>query len=142
MNPLQETLRRACTNFGTQAPTLYKAVIEKGKGFDSFANHDLELMTAKECFSNAITISIEHGLTYVEGFVMSEQLSIPIHHAWCVDLNDDIVEITLRLRPGDTYWYAGIEVEYPLQWLQKHYGIFEATDFIESLGYPSTKWIK
>lgn len=41
--------------------------------------------TPKECFSNAVDLSLSNGLTYVEGYAMRPAMGIPIHHAWCED---------------------------------------------------------
>lgn len=84
-----------------------------------FGNHHLvpdqppaiELMEPKQCFSNASAQVIHRRglgleLRYVEGFVISPRVAIPIHHAWVLE-NDRVVDPTLGWRPQATY--LGVE---------------------------------
>jgi hypothetical protein len=49
----------------------------------------------KECFSNAGRLALSHSnLTYCEGYACRDGLLIPIHHAWCLDDKDRVVDIT------------------------------------------------
>lgn len=71
------------------------------------------------CFENAgeIVLSMLGDYDYVEGFVISDNLAILIHHAWIVDNSTgDIYETTLDLnsthRKGHNYHYAGIRMDY------------------------------
>ena len=46
----------------------------------------------KWCFGNAQRLALHSKtLRYVEGYAMSV---IPIHHAWCVDANDRVIDVT------------------------------------------------
>lgn len=59
-------------------------------------------LTPKACFANAQYMSqlSERGLRYVEGYAVC---IIPVHHAWCVDENDNVVEVTWK-EPGVAYF--------------------------------------
>lgn len=43
------------------------------------------------CFRNAAMYAIDHKLRYVEGYAVS---IIPVHHAWCADKDDNVIEVT------------------------------------------------
>jgi len=52
------------------------------------------MMTPKQCFDNAYWLASSRvGLRYVEGYATSV---IPILHAWCVDGNDQVIDLTWR----------------------------------------------
>jgi len=48
----------------------------------------------KQCFYNAQTM-MSYGFSYAEGYVVSDDLPIPIHHGWNV-LNGKPVDLTLQ----------------------------------------------
>lgn len=51
----------------------------------------------RACFANSVLGAILHrDLRYVEGFAYAG--TIPIHHAWCVDQNDVVVDFTWQER--------------------------------------------
>lgn len=55
----------------------------------------------RQCFRNAYLLSTQNDhLTYVEGFAMS---FIPIHHAWTVDWDGNVVDNTWD-EPGSAYY--------------------------------------
>ena len=67
----------------------------------------------KQCFQNAYREADEGGIfTYCEGFAMSANLPIPIHHAWLVNMRGKIYDPTLR--DAHLYEYLGITVSYPV----------------------------
>lgn len=121
---------------------LYRAVMEKGQVFEgaTYLQHP-HFSTPKECFTNAIHILAEglEGASYCEGYVVSPDVPILIHHAWIVQ-EGRVIEPTLTEREGSVY--MGIVIPDVMDWLGDHYGIFDASDFIESLGYKSTRWLK
>jgi hypothetical protein len=47
----------------------------------------------KECFNNAMNVSIYHDIRYVEGFALSPKL-IPVAHAWCLDKDGRVIDVT------------------------------------------------
>jgi hypothetical protein len=49
-------------------------------------------MTPKFCFHNSMWLALnQQNLVYVEGFALIEKLSLPIHHAWCVEIGSNKV---------------------------------------------------
>jgi hypothetical protein len=68
----------------------------------------------KQCFSNAYSWVLAHpDSTYCEGYAQSEDIPIPIHHAWVLDGEGELAETTLR-RSEDaavSYDYFGIAFE-------------------------------
>jgi len=55
--------------------------------------------TDKQCFANANHLAANRLWTYVEGYGTSY---IPCHHAWCVDDDGNVVEVTWR-NSGSSY---------------------------------------
>jgi hypothetical protein len=67
-------------------------------------------LTPKACFANCQFFSSSEKrrkLKYVEGYALS---IIPVHHAWCADEDDNVVECTWT-EPGRAYY--GIEFKPP-----------------------------
>jgi len=59
-----------------------------------------ERRTPQECFRNAFLLAgedrgIELGLVYCEGFVLSSDIPILIHHGWCVTPDGQVIDPTL-----------------------------------------------
>ena len=49
-------------------------------------------MIPKYCFHNSICLALKRkNLVYVEGYALIEKLSLPIHHAWCVEIGSNKV---------------------------------------------------
>jgi hypothetical protein len=65
--------------------------------------------TPKECYANAANFvlrrSTKKPATYVEGFVISNKLPIPILHAWVSMSGDDAMDLTLD---AENYQYFGV----------------------------------
>lgn len=64
----------------------------------------------KECYYNSAQLTLAHPerYDYVEGFVASDTIPLPIHHGWLWDREREIVvEPTLRRKPGEKLWYLG-----------------------------------
>ena len=62
---------------------------------------------AKACFYNAFMLAQKTGLRYVEGVAIGNiRLNYPVHHAWCVDDDDCVVDATWA-NPGLAYF--GVE---------------------------------
>jgi hypothetical protein len=58
------------------------------------------------CFGNAIVAAIIYGLPYVEGYAASiPNPMLPIHHAWNVDAEGNVVDTTWRWGAA----YLGVE---------------------------------
>lgn len=55
------------------------------------------------CFRNAALFAMEHRLPYVEGYATS---IIPVHHAWCLDHDGRVLELTWKELGKD---YFGVQ---------------------------------
>jgi len=69
-------------------------------------------MPAQQCFRNAFLLIDRHpdlGLTYCEGYVMLPEIALPIHHAWCIDAENRVVDPTLRTPEQNAYF--GVPVD-------------------------------
>jgi hypothetical protein len=50
----------------------------------------------KRCFANtAQMLKRARGLTYVEGFVSSPRVPFPVHHAWAINADNEVIDTTL-----------------------------------------------
>jgi hypothetical protein len=68
------------------------------------------LGTIKQCYSNATHLVLNRkGLRYVEGYVIRGDLPIPIHHAWAIDADDQVIDVTLR-GADDRCHYCGVVI--------------------------------
>lgn len=48
----------------------------------------------KMCFGNAITTGVLEDLRYVEGYAMHAKLPMPVHHAWNLDSDGQVIDVT------------------------------------------------
>ena len=95
MNATLDYLNAIASFHGGNAQT--KFLLEHGRAFDIDARtFKGRRMTIRECFSNATKmVWRDPALTYVEGFVCS---IIPIHHAWVMRPDGEIIDPTLRIK--------------------------------------------
>lgn len=56
-----------------------------------------------ECFKNAAEAAIFERFTYVEGFAARASLAIPIHHAWVLDAEGRVIDLTWKRAEECTY---------------------------------------
>lgn len=82
--------------------------------------------TPRECYRNAGMLALEHSdLVYVEGLANNSVL--PVSHAWCVDLQGNVIDNTWTTTDQTTYF--GVPVQ--TQALEEHisqtgyWGLFE-----------------
>lgn len=55
------------------------------------------------CYANCQELVLKNrSLTYVEGYAMAQDVSIPLHHAWLVDANGYVIDPTWET-PGCCY---------------------------------------
>lgn len=60
------------------------------------------------CFDNAAEVTAEYGLRYVEGFATTPMSGMPIHHAWNLDAEGRVVDVTWSVTGLS---YRGIEFD-------------------------------
>lgn len=115
----------AAKRFGHHPPLVEQFLLDHAREFEANPRPAwVEQMTPKMCFMNCFLLVDEQRsgllgedvpeLTYCEGFVFSSGLPIPIHHAWCIQPDDTLIEPTLQQRPDETVTYFGIEVPFDL----------------------------
>ena len=99
------TMTEAFKELGAEK-TLYGFVLEHGIEYTE-VRHAEDLGTPKECYSNAAR-SLINGVdvTYVEGYIISEDLPIPILHAWLVDAEGVVIETTLARDLDKTHYFG------------------------------------
>jgi hypothetical protein len=52
--------------------------------------------TPKMCFANtAALVRRALGLTYVEGYVATSRVMFPVHHAWAINADNEVIDPTL-----------------------------------------------
>jgi hypothetical protein len=68
-------------------------------------------MVPKRCFSNAarVVAASRGGLDYCEGFVMSRNVGLAVHHAWAVDRQTGAVVDPTLAEPGRAA-YVGVAI--------------------------------
>jgi hypothetical protein len=66
----------------------------------------------KMCFYNSICLvrRFNRSLRYCEGFVIDPELPIPILHAWALDKDDNIIDVTLSEARAAALQYLGVAV--------------------------------
>lgn len=101
-------------------PTVvYEFLLEHGKEYNGtpwkeFRGSGFRRMKVGYCFENAFRAADRHGLRYVEGYASAG--IFPVHHAWCLDDDDRVVDFTWREesvgRISATEWaYFGISFD-------------------------------
>lgn len=77
---------------GKEMQTMYHLIRDYGVEFKAAERpSNVPKMRYKECFKNAFELSMQTGYTYVEGVACN---LLPVHHAWCVDENGNVVDPT------------------------------------------------
>ncbi len=81
----------------------------------------------KYCFRNAAHLALEHDeLRYVEGFGLRTDL-FPILHAWCIDPDDRVIDITWT--DPETCYYRGVVIARGILTRElvrlRHYGLLD-----------------
>ena len=68
-------------------------------------------MPRKQCFKNAFALanSNPNVLAYVEGLALTS--GIPLHHAWCVDRDGNVIEPTWRPDLGQAYFGVALDID-------------------------------
>jgi hypothetical protein len=69
-------------------------------------------MAPNACFENSAAFVMRSGMTYVEGYALTEVPSLfAFEHAWCIDSNGEIHELTWD-RPALAYFGVGFGTAY------------------------------
>lgn len=70
--------------------------------------HGHKMGVPKECFKNAAERALWEPFDYVEGYAMRDSLCIPIHHAWLLNPDGEVIDVTWD-RPEECQ-YLGIKI--------------------------------
>jgi hypothetical protein len=75
---------------------LRRFVLEEGNRFplQAFPTSRFKLQPIGESFWQSLRLSIDAELTFVEGFALSPNKDVALHHAWCTDSNGLLVDST------------------------------------------------
>jgi hypothetical protein len=88
----------------------YQTILDHGTIGEKIVVDEWEMMEIKQCYLNSMQMAVEHDLRYVEGFCFG---IIPIAHAWNLDKNGNVVDVTLRPHGDEPYSsraYLGLEI--------------------------------
>lgn len=99
MNPVTDRDREVAHYVAAYARAtdlkLYRVVMEQGRFWTPAPKPDnVKAGTPKQCFDNAYKLASRRSdLRYVEGWALG---IIPVHHAWCVDAEGNVIDNTWR----------------------------------------------
>lgn len=95
----------------TQGRSYESVVLEHGRSYAPPVRprpKGIRKQRARRCFQWAYHYADEHDWKYVEGFARCKIVPFPVHHAWCIDKDGNIVE---TVWPESGLEYFGIEFE-------------------------------
>lgn len=99
--------------------------------------HGVRRGREKYCYKNAALLAMdEENYTYVEGYaVISKELPVPLEHAWVVDNNGLVVEVTWE-KPGSEYFGIPFNSCYLVEQLFKNrvYGLLNYANSLKLSG--------
>jgi hypothetical protein len=74
----------------------HKLLVDHGRDFPAMARHRHTPGPLGQCFENSILLAgrFKTKLRYVEGYAVDMDIGVPLEHAWCIDANDGVVDIT------------------------------------------------
>ncbi len=102
-------------------------IYQEGRFFDNSKCIDqYEKGEECQCYRNAALLMMEHPeLTYVEGYACGAVL--PVHHAWCVTKQGEVIDTTWPYHEEDLYYGIPINREFLLGNMlrTKRYGILD-----------------
>lgn len=93
-------------------------VLERGRFFDppQTLRFGFKMMKPQRCFYNAYVLAREKSVTYVEGFAVGV---IPVHHAWVVTKDGDVVDPTWAGRRMGGYGAAYLGIPFDVRQVER-----------------------
>lgn len=91
-------IKKIHKGYSKEFNSIEEFVLKKGQSFEA---GDCIGGVAKQCFNNALLYSLSNNLTYVEGYILV--YCIPILHAWVLDKENKVVEVTLKEFSSEYY---------------------------------------
>lgn len=126
---LAQCLNEIAGMYGEHRPeTDYGFALQHGRAFDSPGVARPEgwvQMERNQCFRNSFDVAQENdGYTYVEGFAFSRSLPIPFAHAWVLDREGRVIELTWD-DPGREYFGIPFRTGFVtnIVWQSGYYGM-------------------
>ena len=99
LQELLETERNVWRGLGTAAWLMQDFILKHGRACKAQAKpYRFRWRQMRNCYWNAQEV-VDKGrgrYQYAEGYVIREQIPIPILHGWAVDARDRVVDVTLR----------------------------------------------
>ncbi|MEU2354333.1 hypothetical protein ABZ599_15425 [Streptomyces misionensis] len=90
----------------------------------------VQALPERQCFANAAATEQEHPhLACTEGFAVADGSPVPTAHAWCTDVNGDVIDPTWSDLGGSAY--LGIVLPPALR--PRNWGVLEAPDSLYQL---------
>jgi hypothetical protein len=88
---------------------IYDLVLENGRFFEPVPRpKKYKPGDRQQCYGNSCDLVVAHeDLSYCEGYVVVNGVSIPMEHAWCVTADGSLVDVTLR-KPLIPLAYFGV----------------------------------
>jgi len=87
--------------YGNQKHGSFPSQVLKHGRIWTIAEKQPSRMTPKQCFENAYLFSNESHI-YCEGWAVPSNIPLPIWHAWCLNLEGEVLELTWEA-PGLAY---------------------------------------
>ena len=108
----------------SNSPDLAQWLLEHGREFSwnpQKSDRKLNLGRDGECYSRSQYQAVwQPRLRYVEGVASSNDLALPINHAWCVESSGRVVDPTWSQRSGNRRYFGVVfRTEYVEQFLRE-----------------------
>lgn len=108
-----------------------RLILETGKPFLKRVEPTPFKGKPKQCFQNCMTALLKYPeLTYCEGYVIDDKLSITILHAWLINDAFEVIDPTWddKDSTGCTYFGVALSDEFVINFAikTKHYGILDS----------------
>jgi len=109
-------------------------ILAYGKSYPNILKHYYTMGEKKQCYQNSFHLALESNLTYCEGFAVSGGVGIPFEHAWCIDKDENVIDVTWS--DGVEYYGIAFSTQFVLKRAEKTkiYGIFGIC--------PEQKWFE
>lgn len=122
---------------------IHEFLLRNGQRFLSQPKPDrYRMRMPKACFWNAARLAKKSRvLRYAEGYVASPDIPILVHHAWCVDARDRVIDVTLQdFRDGRSR--AGTAQYFGVVFGKEFLGLTGGSLLDSLRGYRLDLWLK
>jgi hypothetical protein len=103
----------------------YAALLDLGDGKPgSKRPQGVRKQRDRQCYQNSWHASQIHGWAYCEGYALSGDISIPVMHAWNLNLETgQVIDLTWR-HPEQAYYWGMIIPNQTAMQLMLHHGVY------------------